>query len=48
MSAIEGPNQEVEFEADTITLDVPKEGITTEEGWKIKPLAHPMVKLRPS
>ena len=43
--AIEGPDQEVQFEADRITLDVPKEGITVEEGWAIKPLTHPTVSI---
>ena len=45
-SAIEGPDQEVEFEMDRITLDVPVRGITVEEGWAIKPLVHPTVILK--
>ena len=37
-----GPHQVVEFEADTISLDIPMEGITI-KGWKITPLMRPVV-----
>jgi len=38
-----GPDQEVEFEEETITLDIPKEGILLESGWTITPHTHPGV-----
>ena len=43
-SAIEGLDQEVEFAADRITLEVPVGGTTVEEGWAVKPLVHPTVR----
>ena len=33
----------VEFESDRITIDVPLEGTDVEGGWKILPLAPPVV-----
>ena len=41
--AIEGLDQEVEFTADRITLDIPADGIIVKEGWSIRPLIHPTV-----
>lgn len=45
IAAIDGPDQEVIFEGEEITLDIPKEGILLENGWKITPYAHPGVSL---
>ena len=44
-AAIGGPDQEVIFEGEEITLDIPKEGISLENGWTITPYAHPGVSL---
>ena len=40
--AVLGLRQLVEFESDTISLDIPMEGIT-DKGWKITPLIRPVV-----
>ena len=40
-----GPYQEVMFEGDKITLDIPKEGIELENGWTITPHTYPGVGL---
>jgi len=40
-----GPHQEVMFEGDKITLDIPKEGLVLENGWTITPHTHPGVNL---
>ena len=40
--AILGCDQLVGFESDTITLDIPVEGITI-KGWEITPLVPPVV-----
>ena len=34
----------IEFESDWITVDIPLEGISVEGGWRIRPLAYPMVR----
>ena len=37
-----GPDKPVEFDSESIHLNIPKEGITTEDKmWKIIPLVHP-------
>jgi len=38
-----GPDQEVVFEREMITLDIPKEGLVLEKGWAITPHTHPGV-----
>ena len=38
-----GPDQEVIFEEEQITLDIPKEGLLLESGWTITPHTHPGV-----
>lgn len=38
-----GPHQKVAFAGDEITLDVAREGITLENGWRITPFTHPGV-----
>ena len=38
-----GPDQEVMFEKEQITLDIPKEGLLLESGWTITPHTHPGV-----
>ena len=38
-----GPDQEVIFEGEQITLDIPKEGIVLESGWTITPFTYPGV-----
>ena len=40
-----GPDQEVIFEEEQITLDIPKEGLVLESGWTITPHTHPGVSL---
>ena len=40
-----GPDQEVIFEGEQITLDIPEEGIMLESGWSITPNTHPGVSL---
>ena len=40
--AIEGPDQDIEFEEDRITMDIPEEGFLT-SGWTITALTPPMV-----
>lgn len=41
-----GPDQPLEFESDKIELDIPREGITLQEGWKITPLIAPVVRTK--
>ena len=36
--------QIVEIESNKVALDVPDDGITTQEGWKISPLGPPVVR----
>jgi hypothetical protein len=38
-----GPEQLIQFEAAEIKLDIPKDGTTLKEGWKILPLTAPVV-----
>ena len=38
-----GPYQEVMFEGENITLDIPKEGIVLENGWTVIPDTYPGV-----
>lgn len=38
-----GPDQEIAFEEEQITLDIPKGGVMLESGWSIIPCTHPMV-----
>ena len=33
----------VGFERSKITLDIPEDGLVTDEGWKITPFSHPTV-----
>ena len=40
-----GPYQEVMFEGDMITLDIPGEGIALTSGWTITPHTYPGVSL---
>ena len=42
--ATSGPHLSVEFETDTISLEVPSEGVTLENGWRIFPLLSPVVR----
>ena len=42
--AVAGTDQLVEFESNEIKLDIPKEGITLEGGWKITPQMAPVVR----
>ena len=41
-----GPDQEVIFEEEQITLDIPKEGIVLDSGWTITPHTYPGVSIR--
>ncbi len=36
-------DQFVEFEKDSLTLDIPKAGAKVKGGWKITPMFHPTV-----
>ena len=38
-----GPDQEVVFEGEQITLDIPEEGIVLDSGWTITPHTYPGV-----
>ena len=38
-----GLEQHIDFESKEIKLDIPKEGANLKEGWKITPLAVPVV-----
>ena len=44
MGAIIGPDLSVEFESDSISLQLPPEGVMLGSGWKIDPLIHPVVR----
>ena len=39
-----GPSMSVEFESDSISLQLPPEGVTLEGGWKIIPMSPPVVR----
>jgi hypothetical protein len=39
-----GPEQLIQFEAEEIKLDIPQDGTTLKEGWKILPLTAPVVR----
>ena len=41
--AIVGLHRPVEFEASNISLELPSEGVTLEEGWRLLPLFNPEV-----
>ena len=43
VAATVGPDQEVMFEEERITLDIPEDGIVLESGWSITPLTYPGV-----
>lgn len=45
LDAVSGPDFEVRFEGDTISLVVPEDGICLPNGWSITPLVPPMVGL---
>jgi len=45
-SARMSSHQEVVFEGEKITLDIPKEGLVLENGWTIIPYTHPGVSLQ--
>ena len=38
-------DQLVEFQSEEIKLDIPFEGTTLEEGWKIRPMKEPEVRI---
>ena len=40
-----GLEQHIDFESNEIRLDIPKEGTKLKEGWKITPMAVPVVSL---
>ena len=42
-NAVLGHEQELEFEAESICLDVPDLGVKTDQSWTIAPLHHPEV-----
>ena len=45
LHATPGPEQEVDFEDDKITLNIPEEGASI-DSWKIVPLMNPWVFLK--
>ena len=45
VAASVGPDQEVMFEEEQITLDIPKKGLVLESGWTITPHTYPGVSL---
>ena len=40
----DGPHLPVEFEASSITLELPDDGVALGEGWKLLPLFYPEVR----
>ena len=40
-----GPDQEVTFENDDVSLDIRAEGLVLQNGWTITPYTHPGVNL---
>lgn len=44
-AAIVGPDQEVTFENDNISLDIGAEGLVLQNGWTINPYTYPRVSL---
>ena len=44
MGATIGPDLPVKFESNSISLQLPTEGVILEDGWKIIPLFKPEVK----
>ena len=40
-----GPDQEVIFDGEQITMDIPQAGIVLENGWAITPLIYPEVRV---
>lgn len=38
-----GPGFEVQFEDDSIRLEIPDDGVSLQNGWEIKPLIPPVV-----
>ena len=42
--AVLGVNHFVEFEEDSLTLDIPMAGAKVKGGWKITPMFHPTVR----
>ena len=45
MNAISGPDFEVQFENEMISLEIPEDGICLKNGWAIRPLVPPVVSL---
>ena len=42
LDTISGPDFEVQFEGDTICLEIPRDGLQL-NGWEIRPLVPPVV-----
>lgn len=40
---VSGPDLEVEFEVDKISLSIPEDGVCLQNGWTITPLVPPVV-----
>ena len=45
LDAISGPDFEVQFKEDSISLAVPEDGLCLDNGWAITPLVPPVVSL---
>ena len=43
LDVVSGPDLEVEFEVDEISLSIPEDGVCLQNGWTIKPLVPPVV-----
>ena len=43
MKARQDLEQVIEFDHNSITIDIPMEGVTIKEGWRIRPLYRPVV-----
>ena len=43
LGAVGEDPQPIAFQSESITLDIPKEGVQVEGGWRIQPLPHPAV-----
>ena len=42
-NALSQTPQAIVFQSDSITLDIPEEGVSANGGWRVRPLMHPTV-----
>ena len=43
LDVVSGPDLDVEFEVDKISLSIPDDGVCLQNGWTITPLVPPVV-----